>query len=70
MKLLLLVLLTLTLYAKETLHLQAPSALPSTSINSSFGEELVKLIENAHHEIFFAIYGLRGHTQSSYRCAR
>ena len=60
MKLLLLVLLTLTLYAKETLHLQAPSALPSTSINSSFGEELVKLIENAHHEIFFAIYGLRG----------
>ena len=60
MKLLLLVLLVFTLYAKESLYLQVPSALPSTSIKTSFGEELVKLIKNAHHEISFAIYGLRG----------
>lgn len=60
MKLLLLILLVFTLHARETLYLQIPTALPSTSINSSFGEELVKLIENAEHEISFAIYGLRG----------
>ena len=49
-----------TLCAKETLYLQVPSTLPSTSIKTSFGEELVKLIDNAQYEISFAIYGLRG----------
>jgi len=60
MKLLILILLTLTLYAKESLYLHVPSSLPSTNINTSFGKELVKLIENAENEISFAIYGLRG----------
>jgi phosphatidylserine/phosphatidylglycerophosphate/cardiolipin synthase-like enzyme len=60
MKLLILILLTLTLYAKESLYLHTPSSLPSTNINTSFGKELVKLIKNAENEISFAIYGLRG----------
>jgi len=59
MKLLILILLTLTLYAKESLYLHVPNYLPSTNINTSFGKELVKLIENAENEISFAIYGLR-----------
>lgn len=52
--------LIIVLNAKENLYVQIPSALPSTSINTSFGEELIKLIEKAQEEISFAIYGLRG----------
>lgn len=63
MKYILLILLTLTLYAKESLYLHAPSEFPSTSINTSFGTELKKLIENAKNEISFAIYGLRGQNE-------
>ena len=52
--------LTLTLYAKETLYLNYPTALPSEKTTTSFGKELIKLIKNAKDEIVFAIYGLRG----------
>ena len=56
----LIVLNTFVLYAKESLYLHMPSSLPSTDINTVFGKELIKLIENAEDEILFAIYGLRG----------
>ena len=60
MKLFILILLTFTLYAKESLYLHIPSSLPSTNTTTSFGKELIKLIDNAKDEISFAIYGLRG----------
>jgi len=60
MKYFILLLLVFSLYAKESLYLHIPSVLPSSSTNTSFGKELVKLIENAEDEISFAIYGLRG----------
>ena len=51
---------TFLLNAKENLYLHVPSSLPSKSINTSFGKELKDLIDDAKHEINFAIYGLRG----------
>jgi len=60
MKYFILLLLVFSLYAKESLYLHIPSAFPSSSTNTSFGKELVKLIKNAENEISFAIYGLRG----------
>jgi len=59
-KLFWLLLLSCVLFAKESLYLHVPSALPSSSVATSFGKELVKIIENAKSEISFAIYGLRG----------
>ena len=52
--------MTLTLYAKESLYLHIPNSLASTNTTTSFGKELIKLIDNASNEISFAIYGLRG----------
>ena len=50
----------ITLNAKETLYLNFPQPLPSQKTQTSFGIELIKLINNSNHEISFAIYGLRG----------
>jgi phosphatidylserine/phosphatidylglycerophosphate/cardiolipin synthase-like enzyme len=55
-----LILLHVNLFAKESLYLHFPSELPSTNTQTSFGIELIRLINNAQHEIKFAIYGLRG----------
>lgn len=60
MKIILVFLITFTLYGKESLYLHIPSALPSISVETTFGKELIKLIKNAKEEISFAIYGLRG----------
>jgi phosphatidylserine/phosphatidylglycerophosphate/cardiolipin synthase-like enzyme len=49
--------------AKESLYLNIPKKLPSTTINTPFGFELLKLIQNSKSEISFAIYGLRGQNQ-------
>ena len=59
-KILLLSLLSICLYSKEYLYLNIPTDLPHTNTITSFGKELVKLIDNAQHKINFAIYGLRG----------
>jgi len=56
----LVIFLSMSLYAKESLYLHIPSSLPSNTTNTSFGKELIKLIDNAQDEISFAIYGLRG----------
>jgi phosphatidylserine/phosphatidylglycerophosphate/cardiolipin synthase-like enzyme len=52
----------LSLFGKETLYLNYPTALPSDKTTTSFGKELIRLIDNATEEISFAIYGLRGQT--------
>jgi len=49
-----------TANAKEHLYTHIPSNFPSQNINTSFGKELIKLIDNSTNEISFAIYGLRG----------
>ncbi len=59
----LIVLNTFVLYAKESLYLHIPSSLPSTKTDTSFGKELIKLIDSAEDEISFAIYGLRGQNE-------
>jgi len=56
----LLVIVALTLGAKEMLYLNYPSSLPSKKTQTSFGKELIKLIESSKKDISFAIYGLRG----------
>ena len=60
MKLILLIILTLTLYATEELYLHLPGSFPSEKVNTSFGKELLTMIKEAEKEISFAIYGLRG----------
>jgi len=60
---LLLFLNSFVLYAKESLYVQIPSAFPSKSVKTTFGNELVKLINSAKSEIDFAIYGLRGQNE-------
>ena len=60
MKKLLFLLLGVVLIAKEQLFVHVPSSLPSTATNTSFGRELLVLIDGAKEEISFAIYGLRG----------
>lgn len=59
MRKLLFLLFAVVLIAKEQLFVHVPSALPSISTNTSFGKELLVLIEGAKDEISFAIYGLR-----------
>ncbi len=59
-KILLCVSLTFSLYAKEYLYTHIPSELPSKKAITSFGKQLISLIENSEDEILFAIYGLRG----------
>lgn len=54
------ILLHVSLHAKENLYLHFPSELPSHKTQTSFGIELIRLINNAQSEIKFAIYGLRG----------
>ncbi|RLA84290.1 MAG: hypothetical protein DRG78_01895 [Epsilonproteobacteria bacterium] len=58
--LIILIVSNIYLYAKESLYLHIPSKLPNNSSVTSFGKELIKLIDNAQDEISFAIYGLRG----------
>lgn len=48
------------LIAKEQLYLHAPSDIPSSSADTSFGKEILSLIKSSKEEISFAIYGLRG----------
>ena len=55
--------LILTLNAKETLYLNFPQPLPSQKTHTSFGIELIKLINDSTKEISFAIYGLRGQNE-------
>lgn len=55
--------LVITLGAKETLYLHYPSSLPSQNTQTSFGTELIKLINDSTEEISFAIYGLRGQNE-------
>ena len=59
-KVLLTYFLVLSLYAKETLYLNYPTALPSQTTTTTFGKELVTIINSAEDEIVFAIYGIRG----------
>lgn len=59
MKNLLFLLFTVVLVAKEQLYVHVPSPLPSSATNTSFGRELLALIDGAKEEISFAIYGLR-----------
>ncbi len=47
-------------FGKDTLYLHYPSPLPSQMTTTSFGKELIKLIDSSTKEISFAIYGLRG----------
>jgi len=56
---LLFLLFAVVLIAKEQLFVHMPSALPSIATNTSFGKELLMLINGAKDEISFAIYGLR-----------
>jgi len=59
-KIYLILFFNLLLCAKETLYVNYPNYLPSKSVKTSFGYELIKLIDNSKSEIAFAIYGLRG----------
>jgi phosphatidylserine/phosphatidylglycerophosphate/cardiolipin synthase-like enzyme len=58
-KSIILCILTLTLFAKETLYLNFPQPHLHASSHTTFGKELVVLIKNSKKSIFFAIYGLR-----------
>lgn len=51
---------SISINAKDTLYLHLPSDLPSKKVNTTFGDELLKLIDSANDEIYFAIYGIRG----------
>jgi len=62
-KILIVLILTLYVYAKDNLYLQIPSNLPSNKVVTIFGLELLKLINNSKDEINFAIYGLRGQNE-------
>jgi len=54
-------LLHVSLWTKESLYVHVPSPLPSQSARmTSYGDELLKLIDGAKKEIHFAIYGIRG----------
>jgi hypothetical protein len=55
-----LILLLYPLFAEIHLYLHTPSKLPSKQLNTSFGHELLNLINKAQDSIYFAIYGLRG----------
>lgn len=59
MKKTLFLLFAVVLFAREQLFVHVPSALPSALTNTSFGKELLALIDDAKEEISFAIYGLR-----------
>lgn len=59
-KLFFILIFTLFAYSKEYLYLHIPSDLPSQKVNTSFGKELISLIDNSEETIYFAIYGLRG----------
>jgi len=60
LKYLLICTLLSSLFAKDTLYLNYPSHHPKQTAHSTFGKELIKLINNSKKEISFAIYGLRG----------
>ena len=53
-------LLSLCLNAKDYLYTHIPGFLPTKEVNTSFGKELINLINNSEDEIRFAVYGLRG----------
>ncbi len=56
-----LLLLHVGLLAKESLYLHLPSPLPTNSASTtSYGDNLLNLIDGAKKEISFAIYGIRG----------
>lgn len=57
--LILILLLSFFVDAKEYLYTHIPSNLPSKKADTSFGEELINLINNSEDKICFAIYGLR-----------
>ncbi|MEA3554442.1 MAG: phospholipase D-like domain-containing protein [Campylobacterota bacterium] len=61
LKVILVLFLSISLYAKESLYLHIPSNLPSKNCSAtSFGKELIELINNSEDDIYFAIYGIRG----------
>lgn len=56
-----LLLLHVSLFAKEGLYLHLPSPLPANSARTTdYGDRLLNLIDGAKKEIDFAIYGIRG----------
>ena len=56
-----LLLLHVGILAKESLYLHLPSPLPTNSASTtSYGDNLLNLIDGAKKEISFAIYGIRG----------
>ena len=57
-KIILLCIITLSLYSDDILYLNIPKELPSNNTNSTFGNKLKKLIKEARFSIDFAIYGL------------
>lgn len=57
---LLILLFISTVNAKEYLYTHIPSELPSEKATTSFGKQLIELINKSKDEICFAIYGLRG----------
>lgn len=59
-KIVFILIFALFLNAKEYLYTHIPSKLPSSTVNTSFGKELINLINKSKNEINFAIYGLRG----------
>jgi len=61
-KILLIILINITLFSKELLFLNYPKSLPSKEVNTSFGKELINLINNSKKSIYFAIYGIRNQT--------
>jgi len=53
------IIVLIKLSADVSLYLNMPQAKPSKSVNTSFGKELIRLIDSANKQISFAIYGLR-----------
>ena len=53
------ILIIALLNAKESLYLNFPQDYPSQQTGTSFGKELIRLINSTQHDIHFAIYGLR-----------
>ena len=66
-KFILVVFLSITLFSKDNLYLQVPSDLPSKNKTTSFGIELINLINSTNDEIYFAIYWLRGQDDNAKR---
>ena len=50
----------LSVFAKDSLYLNIPTKQPSKKVNTTFGYELLNLIDESKEEICFAIYGVRG----------